>query len=249
MKPNYLLIDYGNSYIKAAIYDSSYEKIIEYKNCPRTVNAREILSRFLYLGDRHPTKVIESITASADYAQPFNGQLKKLLNCDIRIVSRPDFEKILDLSNIPDDVFIGSDIMLCAYYASKQFKESFVLSLGTAYFGIVLKNKQIINTFLFPSISKGMEHLATLTTIPRDYIPEEYDMDKSTNTRDAFATGANWIIDGFIQKVVNEYKLKPEQVFLTGGDVYRFVKINKKYKETKNMVLLALAELLKEKDW
>lgn len=249
MKNNYLLIDYGNSYIKACIFDADADRIVETVQVPKTINARELFSLFRFLGDRKPSKVVESITSVAEYVQPFNKQIEELLKADIRVVSQRDFKDVLDLSNIKKDVFIGSDILLSAYYASKTLKDSCVFCFGTAYFGLVIKNNQIANCYLTPSITKGLEQICKITTIPHDYIPDLYDKVNGDNTPNCFSAGANLMIEGFVDNVVKSNNIDPKKVIITGGDAFKFGNINKKYKEVKNVVLLGLKELVKEKNW
>lgn len=250
MANNYLLVDYGNSYIKAGIYDSYLDKIVETRQIAAGKSVRSLFSLFRFLGDRHPNTIVVSASASNSLVEPFYNEAKKLLNATIHIVGKPDFKDVLDLSNISKDVFVGSDIYSCTYKASQQFKDaSLVVSLGTAYFAIVVKDKRIDACYLLPSLSKGMEHIAKLTTIPQDYIPEMYDKDKGKNTITSFAAGANLCIEGFIDNIAKTNNIKPENIIITGGDCFRYKNISKKYKEVKNYVLEGLAALAKEKKW
>lgn len=247
---NYLLVDYGNSYIKAAIYDGNQEKIIETRQVPSGQSVRSLFKLFRYLGDRHPDKIIVSASAGSNVVEPFYNEAKSLLNASIHIIGKPDFKDVLDLSNIAKDVFVGPDIYSCTYKATKQFKKpALVVSLGTAYFAVVVKDKKIESCYLLPSISKGMDQIAKLTTIPTDYIPEMYDKDRGRNTISSFAAGANLCIEGFIDNVVKTNNIDPKNVIITGGDCFRYKNISKKYTYVKNYVLEGLADLVKEKKW
>lgn len=247
---NYLLVDYGNSYIKACIYDGYHDKIVETRQVAVGQSARSLFKLFRYLGDRHPDKIIVSATAGNNLVEPFYNEAKRLLNASIHIVGKPDFKDVLDLSNIAKDVFVGPDIYSTTYKASTEFKDpALVVSLGTAYFAIVVKDRRIEASYLLPSISKGMEQISKITTIPHDYIPEMYDKDKGRNTITSFAAGANLCIEGFIENIAKLNNVKPENIVITGGDCFRYKNILKKYKEAKNYVLEGLAALVKEKKW
>lgn len=249
MKNNYLLIDYGNSYIKAGIYDAYQDAIIEIVQVPNKKSARDLFKQFRYLGDRRPDQIIISATAASSIVEPFYNEAKKLLNAQVHVVGKFEFKDYIDLSNIEKDVFIGSDIYSCVLKLIKTFgnETSMIVCLGTAYFAIVVKNKQITAAYLLPSLTKGMEAIEKLTDIPRDYIPNTYDQNKGNNTITSFAAGANLCIEGFVENVAKLNKIKPENIVITGGDCFRYKNIRDKYKEVKNYVLQGLAELVKEK--
>ncbi|MBQ0045646.1 MAG: type III pantothenate kinase [Mycoplasma sp.] len=251
MNNNYLLIDYGNSFIKAAIYSLDQDEIIETRQIARGKSARDLFRLFRYLGDRRPNKVVVSASPSVNVVGPFLEDIKKLLNASIIIVGKPEFMNLIDLSNIKPNVFIGPDIYACSYKAIQMFdnQPALVVSLGTAYFAVVVNQKKIESCFLLPSLTKGMETIAKLTNIPNDYIPEMYDKNKGLNTPNAFASGANVCIEGFVDNIVKMHNIDPKNVILTGGDVFRYTNIKKKYKEVKNFVLTGLAALIKEKKW
>lgn len=248
---NYLLIDYGNSYIKAGIYSLDQDKIIETRQVACNKTARDLFKLFHHLDDTKLNKVIVSASPSSSVVGPFLKEVKKLLKTSIVIVGKQEFKDLIDLSNIKPNVFIGSDIYASCLKAIKQFKKgpALVVSLGTAYFAIVVKNRKMESCFLLPSLTKGMGAIAQLTNIPSNYIPQMYDKNKGLNTITSFSAGANICIEGFIDNIVNIYKIKPNNVILTGGDVFRYSNIRKKYKESKNFVLQGLAALVKEKKW
>lgn len=247
---NYLLIDFGNSYIKAAIYDSSKKGLVESHQCKKTTNSNDLLSQFKFLKKNKKVSIIEAATTCSGYICPFNKGLKKALKTDVKIVSRTDFAGLLDLSNIKSNVVIGTDILISAFYCCKKFKtRSAFFSLGTAYYAIIVDKKQIANCYLLPSLSKGMNTISTLTAIPRDYLPKTYFDDIGNDTPSSFAAGLNTMMEGFVDLVLSKNKVNKKNVVLTGGDVFKFKNINKKYKETKNAILLGLAELAKEKKW
>ncbi|XQP55107.1 MAG: type III pantothenate kinase [Mycoplasmoidaceae bacterium] len=249
-KNNYLLIDYGNSYVKACLYDKTNDQIVETAQTPKTVNPNDLLSLFDHLSSFKPDVIIESNTAVAEYIQPFNASLSQLFpKAKIKMITRPDFKGLVDLSNISPSVAIGSDLLVSAYYITKTIKIGAVCSLGTVYTCIVSKHKQISSCYFVPSMSKSLKTISSITTIPRDYIPQKYDEIKGMNTPSCFAAGANFAVSGWLNKVVKVNKLTSKQLLLTGGDVCRFPSLKKEYKEVKNLILRGLAMLVKEKQW
>ncbi|MCQ3915439.1 MAG: type III pantothenate kinase [Mycoplasmoidaceae bacterium] len=196
-KNNYLLIDYGNSYVKACLYDKKNDQIIETVQTPKTVNPKDLLSLFDHLSSFQPDLIVESNTSVAEYIKPFNKSLSKLFpKAKIEIINTADFKGLIDLSNIASDVAIGTDLLVSVYYITKTIKQGAVCSLGTVYTCLVSKHKQISCCYFVPSMSKSLKTISSITTIPRDYIPQKYDAIKGTNTPSCFAAGANLAISG-----------------------------------------------------
>ncbi|MCQ3908725.1 MAG: type III pantothenate kinase [Mycoplasmoidaceae bacterium] len=196
-KNNYLLIDYGNTCIKACLYDKEEDQIIETVQIDKTINSRDLLSLFNHLHSNQPTMIVESITTVAEYAKPFNESLARMLpKSKIKIVNNKDFKGLINFSNISSDVAIGTDLLVSVYYIIKTLKEGAICSLGTVYTCIVSKHKQITCCYFVPSMSKSLKTISSITTIPRDYIPQKYDAIKGIDTPSCFAAGANLAISG-----------------------------------------------------
>lgn len=250
MKNNFLLIDYGNTNIKAAIYNLKQKRCLEFCTVPSKTSAIKMLKHFKKANIQSIKRIVISVTPKNKDVDLFNKNVKAMLKVPLTIVGKKEFKDFIDLSNISPKVFIGSDIYSCALQAIEQFKEpSLIVSLGTAYFAIVVKNKQIHSAYLLPSIAYGFDTISKITAIPDALIPKMYDKEKGLDTLSSFAAGANTCIEGFVDNIAKINKVKKQNVILTGGDVFRFKNIRKKYKEIKNYVLYGLATLVKQKHW
>lgn len=246
MKNNYLLIDYGNSCIKAAIYDGN--KIIEEHQVDKTKNANLLLSKFRFLKTK-PLKIIEVATSTPQYVKPFNALLAKRLKTTIKIVSKNDFKGILDFSNLDKKMLIGGDILCVATYIHKTIKTGCGFSFGSVYFGVVVKNRQLKAAYLLPSIIKGMRYISENTMISDDLLPDIFNKQTALDTFGAFSAAGNLAIEGFVDNVVKYHKINTKNVLLSGGDCLKFKNITKKYKIKHNLVIHGLVELLKTKKW
>lgn len=248
---NRLLIDYGNTCIKAAVYDVDKDEIVEIEQCEKTIYPRVLLSKFRSLSSHLPTKIIEVASARSSYTDPFNNELKKLLNVDVQAIDQFDFKKKIDLSQLDPDVVVGPDILAATYYllTSLKQKDCAIFCFGTVYFAAVVKDGKPANCLFVPSISKGLDLISNDTTIVKDLIPKKYDKQIGLNTPDAFSAGANIIMEGFINEVCQKNKIPAENVIITGGDAFKFGNINEKYKRVDNAVLLGVAQLVKDKGW
>lgn len=249
MTSSYLLIDFGNTYIKAGIYDVQHHRIIKTVQIDKTISPKEIVVLFNDFKKYNIAKVIEVTSANPQYIEPFNRELIKLLNVSLKIVTSSDFKKDVDISKIKPHVVIGNDILTATYYIIKTMKTGAVFALGTAYFCVVSKEKQLTCCYLLPSISNALQQVSSLTTIPHDYLPKKFNTIVGNDTPSCFAAGATLAIEGLIEKIIQVNKIKPEKMIITGGDAFRFPLILKKYKEVKNLVLEGLAILVKEKNW
>lgn len=247
MKNNYLLIDYGNSYIKAAIYDGN--KIIEEQQVKKTKSASSLLSKFHLLKKHHPNKIIEAATSTTKYVEPFNSGLIKQLNAKPKVVSRKDFTGLIDFSNLDKKMLIGADILCDTAYINKTIKCGCAFSFGTVYFGIFVKNKQLRSAYLLPSITKGMKFIAQNTMIPSKDLPDIFGKQNGLNTFDAFSAGGNLAIEGFVDNIVKHNKVNSKNVLLSGGDCFKFKNTTNKYQVKHNIVLLGLIELIKFRKW
>lgn len=249
-KNNYLLIDYGNSYIKAAIYDVQKDKIIETKQIPQTPDGQKLVD--VLDGLKNGTKIdkiIASLTSKPEIARQFNESLTKIVNAPIKVIGKDDFVTLIDLTNIAPDVIIGTDILALAYYGIKTLQRGVVISLGTVYFSVVFENRQITNVLFVPSLVRGLKAVSSATSIDADSIPETFDKTIGLNTKDAFAAGSNLLLEGAVDNTIKQYGLASFNVLITGGDARKYANIGRKYKVVDNLVLTALAMLAKEKKW
>lgn len=247
LKNNYLLIDLGNTCVKAAVYTKMTNQIVESQTASNKTPANDLLK--MLKNQSKIEQVIASVTARKEISEPFFADLKKNLNVDIKIINQNDFSRSLDLSNIDKKVKVGTDILLSAYYGTKIASRGLVMSLGSIYYAIYFANRQIVTVAFVPSIVKGLETVAQYGMIDKESIPEVFDKTKGLNTKDAFAAGANLLIEGAADAALQTYTLTSDNIFVTGGDAPRYVNLVKKYRYCPTLILEAMIMLLKEKSW
>ncbi|MCQ2747897.1 MAG: type III pantothenate kinase [Mycoplasmoidaceae bacterium] len=192
MKSNYLLIDYGNSYIKAAIYNPNLKKIVKVAEQPITINPKPILAKLNLLKPGKVSKIIESATANCKYVAPFNKQLKQLLKLDVKVLTFKDFKDDLKIKPPLKGKEMGTDLLCFAYYL-KQFKNrSVIFSFGTVYLCFVCSNSSPYDCQFIPSISKGLKRISSQTAIAKSFIPfNTYKDTKGYSTYSCFQAGAD----------------------------------------------------------
>lgn len=248
MKNSYLLLDYGNSLIKAAIYEPTAHKIVEWKTISKTQNSQDLLAVFTCLNEYKIAKIIVSSTASSSFTKPFLEGLSKTTSATIKVIIKDDFIGIIDFCNIKSDVIIGTDILLSAYYGMASSPKGAVFCFGTVYFGIAYDSKTIISVQLIPNIILALQDIANKTTITKELLPQKFDQQIGLNTPDAFSSGINLTMEGFVDNAVKQFAIEPNNVIISGGDANKFASLSK-YKHVDNVVLLALAMLIKQKGW
>jgi len=238
---NYLLLDYGNSCIKAALYNK------QIKRCITVSNKTSFASLLKQAKFTSFNKVIMISSASSNETKSFINQINKVCK-NIYLVEKKDFIKDIDLSNVNKDVVIGNDILLCAYYLIKNYKSNALLCLGTVYFCVITKGNKILSVQLTPNISTGLEAISKITSIPSSLIPDNYNKDIGLNTPDAFACGAKTMLEGYIDLIAKKHNLNPKQIIVSGGEAIKFKSLSKKYNFIVYASLDALAQLVKDKN-
>lgn len=247
---NYLVLDFGNTCIKAVVFRKSINKIIETHVVDNTVSAEKLLKQFEMLNEQTKIeKVIIGATARPELTDPFIADLKKILNVEIKFVEQKDFERLLDLSNIDKDVKIGIDILASVYYATKQMRRGVVVSLGSIYYGVHFDNKRIVNVLFCPSLVKGLKYVSKYGKIDKEHIPDKFDKTLGLNTKDAFASGLNLLCEGAVDGCVRTFGLIRDNIIVTGGDAPKFANVMIKYKYDNLLIVNGLIALLKERSW
>lgn len=237
----YLLIDYGNTCIKAGILNKKLANCITVEN---NTSFDQIIKLGKFSGFK---KVVFISSVNEQKTNAFIKQLKKVCN-DVLLVTRNCFIKDIDFSNIKKDVVIGNDILLCAYYIIKNYKANALLCLGTVYFCVITKGKKIVSVQLLPNITAGLRYISHITSIPSSLIPTKYDKEIGLNTPDAFACGAKTAIEGYVNQIAKKHKLNTKQIIVSGGDLDKYMSLSKKYHLVKYATLDALAYLVKDKN-
>lgn len=247
---NYLVIDYGNSRIKACLFDRVQNTMLELVQVPAGTKSQAFLDEFKSInGDFKVEKVVMSITAKPEVSKPFVEALSKKLGVDVKVINKHDFSNLIDLRNIDKNVTIGTDLLLLAAYGIYVLNSGAIISLGTVYTVVVFNHSQIVNVLLIPSIVRGMNQIPEYTAIDKKLLPPEYKTTRGLNTPDAFSAGANWAMEGLADNIVRQYSFLSNSVVITGGDAPKFTYLTRKYKNVANLVLIAMCELLKYKCW
>lgn len=250
IKNNYLVIDFGNSCIKAGVYTKSNNRLVETQTVDNKTSATDLIKKFACLASEIKIEqVIMSITARKEITDSFISELNQLLNVDIKVVKQSDFDKLLDLSNIDSSVKIGSDILVSAYYGIKTVHRGCVISFGTVYYCVFFEGNQISNVLFVPSLVKAMQNASQYGMIDKESIPEVFDKTRGLNTKDAFAAGANLLIEGAVDWLSKIYGLLSDHVLITGGDAPKYKNLSKMYKYDNMLIVKGLILLLKEKSW
>lgn len=237
-----LLVDIGNSYIKIAI--SNDNELTEIHQAPIGTDVDQLLEQFidLYKVD----KIFVMHTTTKIYLDQLMSSLNKL-DKPIKVIKADDFNNLLDLSNIAKDVVIGVDILLLAYWASKNNIKA-IVSLGTVYASLVLDGNKFKSVMLLPSISKAVKGIKDITPITSDLLPTMFDKDIGLNTPDAFASGANLGLEGYLNQILSTYAIDKQELIVTGGDAFKFSCLTK-FKQINYLTLIAILRLIKEKQW
>ncbi len=239
----YLLIDYGNTCVKAGIYSNGKlsNRMIESNSIDFKLVLKKLritkFDKVIFLGSARPI-----------HQDNFIRQIKKYCK-NIHVVTKKDFKKVVDLSNIKKNVVIGNDILLSAYYLARNFKKAAILCLGTVFYLVVVDRKKIISVDLIPNVLFGLEQVSKITTIPDSLIPEIFDKTIGLNTIDAFKSGARNMMEGYLDLVAKRFKLGKGNIIVTGGGAYKYQSLDNKFTFTPYMSLKALGCLTKYKKW
>lgn len=242
---NYILVDFGNTCIKACIYNKQANKISHCLIESNKVSFSQIVNK---MQTKKIDKVIYVSSSCMKLQNKVLTQIKQYCK-NIQIVDRKILTKFINLSNIDKKVVIGNDILLFAYYLIKQYDKAAILALGTVYYLLVTNKNKIESVHLIPNLAAGLKTIANKTSIPNNLIPEIFNKDIGLNTPDAFASGIKTIMDGYLELISKRFNISKKRILVSGGDAYRFASLNKKYNFISYASLKALALLTKEKKW
>lgn len=242
---NYILVDYGNTCVKTCIYNKTSNKLSKFNICDNDAHFATIFKK---LKAKSHYKVIFIGSPSVKKQISYLKQIREICT-NVKVVTGTDFNHLVDLSNISKNVVIGNDILLATFYMSIKHRNCALLSLGTVYYLIVTRNKQMITCNLIPSLGAGLEEISKKTSIPGSLIPKYFNKTVGMNTKDAFAAGIRNMLEGYLDLICKKYHLTSKQIIVTGGQAFKFASLKNKYKFISYLPLKALAELLKKKKW
>lgn len=240
---NYLLIDLGNTCIKACIMHN--------KTLSHFVTERNYVS-FTTIYKKLKTKRIDKVIFLSSTNPTLENKVLKQVKrycSNIKKIVKSDFKGLLDLSNIKKNVVVGNDILLSAYYTSTRRKKGASLCLGTVFYLVIVNKNKFLSVDLIPNVMIGLEQVPNLTSIPRNLIPTVFDKNIGLNTPDAFASGARNMMEGYLDFVCKKYKLSRKHIFICGGGSYRYQVLSKKYTFVSHASLRSIAILAIKKKW
>lgn len=240
---NYLLIDLGNTCIKACIMVNK-----TLKHFVTDSNKVSFASVYQRLKVKKIHKVIFLSSTTKQITDRFLKQIKKYCS-NIKQIVRSDFSRLLDLSNIKKNVVVGSDILLSAYYTSTRCKKGASLCLGTVFYLVIVNKNKFLSVDLIPNVMIGLKQIPKITSIPKELIPTVFDKNIGLNTPDAFASGARNMMEGYLDFVCKKYKLNRKNIFICGGGSYRYQVLSKKYTFVSHASLRSIAILAIKKKW
>jgi len=226
MKNRIIVIDIGNTNLVIGVYDNtkmltSWRVLVD-KN--RTEDEYFAVISPLLLSIREDRENI-AIAVLSSVVPQLSRTIKKMFdnyfNCRFIVVN-----SALDLNLkylVPDPSYIGADLLVNAYSSIKKYQtNTIVCDLGTAT-TIQLTGKD--GTFHGYSIIPGAKSSANLLFGKASQLAD-VNLEKPSsllglNTKEALLSGIvqghAFILDGFIKKIKEEFKLGDYKVIATGG--------------------------------
>lgn len=236
-----LCIDWGNTQVKAAIFND--EQLVEVV----AGNASEAVSTITDFIEKHqPVKAILCTVANntADVVQLVKGKVKSFMMLD-----EHTHLPIMNAYSSPGTLGMDRVALATAAYLEHPDKNNLVISLGTCItYNFVQKNK----TFRGGAISPGLQMRLKAMHQFTDKLPEApvdgdllllgYDTDTCLRSGAVFGMAAE--IDGMIKEFENQYT--DFNAVLTGGDAPFFAsKLKNKIFADPNLLMKGLNLILK----
>ncbi|WEK83008.1 MAG: type III pantothenate kinase [Mycoplasma sp.] len=246
-----LIIDIGNTYLKASIYNKNQEIIFEDQ-----IRTKETNNLF-FKKFNEKAKVEQCYIGSV--APSVNNKVEKQIIKELKIKPKflevKDFVDVLDLKKF-DLNEIGIDIVGFAYYLRKQQKKAIGICYGTALFSVGVDNKKVLGAIIVPYIERGIKstvektELIKLNRVQYDPLYFEY----GTNTHDALLSGINHVYEGLTTNICSYFykKYKFSKLCITGGNQIK-IHLNDDYKDkydvyhVHNAVIKGYAEFIFDK--
>lgn len=234
-----LVIDIGNTRVKAAIFEKKVLKHFFVFN-----SMEELLLSGIF--DNHDLK--QCILASVvNEMESFIALLKQKVNVLLFTADTPT--PVINLYQTADS--LGSDRLAGAVGGNFLFpgKNVLVIDCGTCIkYNFVTNNNEYIGGAISPGLQMRLKAMHTFTSrLPLLAVDHSFDRFIATNSNDSILSGAQMgataEIDGFIEQYKNLY---PDiNVVLTGGDVNFFEKrVKNSIFADQNLILKGLNEIL-----
>ncbi|MCF0126266.1 MAG: type III pantothenate kinase [Clostridia bacterium] len=150
-----LIIDAGNTYLKASIFDEKQREMANDQIKTKELNHTFFLK--LIKGSRIDHCFIGSVVPS--YNKKISSILKNDFNIESTFLKNKCFSKVLNLKkfNLHE---IGIDILAFAYYLQQTYKKAIGVCFGTVMFAVAVDGKKLNGVIITPYVEQGIKNLA-----------------------------------------------------------------------------------------
>lgn len=156
----YLIIDNGNSFLKASVYDQLGNEIAFYE----IKNDAISLSFFQEIFNHHKITKCYIGSVAPNLMNNVINLIKAISDCQIIIIKAKDFCDELDLSKF-DLNELGVDILAYSLFLKKTYTKAIGICFGTALFAIGVSNSVLHGAIILPQIESGLKQLEQNTEL------------------------------------------------------------------------------------
>lgn len=244
-----LIIDVGNTSLKAGIFSSNKRLIAFY----RISGNDKINDLFIFIKSKYNIASCYVCSVKPSINKNIVRAAKLTFNIDAKIIKNVEFINEFDLSkfNINE---IGTDILAYALFLKKRYKKCIGFCYGTAIFAIGIDNKKLYGCIIFPVPSAGINELtkkAELITTEHKVINTGNFFEFGSNTLESLTSGSNHYYAGIVSSVISYFNKKYnfKNVCFTGGNAPKLKALNRINKKIKffhvdNAVILGISYLI-----
>ena len=212
-----LIIDAGNTYLKASIFDENQREITN-----DAIKIKDINISFfhkLIKGTKIDYCYIGSVVPSSN--KNLSSLIKQNFKVDSIFLKNRCFEKVLNLKKF-DLHEIGIDILAYAYFLQQTYKKAIGICCGTVMFAVAVDNKNLLGAIISPYVEQGIKtlaHKAELITHKSKIKTNSAFTKFGENTDDALTSGINNFYAGFCNNLVLNYSKQGfKTLCITGGN-------------------------------
>lgn len=230
-KLNFVL-DIGNTHIVAGLYFGSEIKFSFRLASDRLKTEDEYfatISSLLQQAEIAQNSISVAAVCSVvpDLTRVFDHLLNKYFQCEVYIVNSSSSLGIT--YPMPDPAFIGADLVVNAYAAQRKYKQNcIVCDLGTATtIQLVGKDGYFWGTIIAPGVITSASHLFSKASKLANIKLQKPGNILGITTEDALlsgiVTGNAIMLDGFINKIKNEYKQLDNIIAIATGGIAELI--------------------------
>lgn len=238
-KENVLIIDIGNSYSKIAIAKKNliYKKVLIQNE--KEINNKKIkLIIQKYKNVCFHGSIIGSVVPKL--TKIFYETIQKHLGIKPYLINKKT-KLNFQLPKLSINK-IGQDILALCQYSVDKNKNAISFCFGTAIFGILIKNKNLIGVSIIIGLMKNLEALNLNTELINQIkIKKVKKINWGINTRSALASGLYHYAIGFMNNFYKTAKnyLKTDKIYsvISGGEIIK-LKTDFNYELNYNAILL-----------